>query len=196
MKILVFSTPRSGGTNFTHALSQVFKLQRYLSPFKLKSTSVDDEKFLLELISKDQILIKQDPISKNLDQFKKLIDHFDHNQIILLSRSNLKEATESYAYMEYHFLNGNFKPSASKYLWSKTPNYDDMEKTILKSYENLYIISEYLNKKMVSYEDLYYNKQKQTLIDLGFKDYIKDIVPYLDLGKKQRQSDVGVNKLI
>jgi hypothetical protein len=77
----------------------------------------------------------------------------DFKEVILLSRKNLIDCTESWSFLLHNAKKG-FR-SNLPYLWEKTPNYDEQLDFIKKCDEELKYISEKINTPIKFYEDLY-----------------------------------------
>lgn len=195
MRILLINTPRSGGTNLSSAICKSYKIDRITNPYKTNSYKTDLT-ILDEISNTTSILVRQDPSARNFDVLKNLVDSFEKKDIILLCRDNKKESTESYAYMEHYFSHGSFQQNTTKYIWEMTPNYMQSENVINESYNNLIEISKYLNKQIISYENLYFNNQKAMIDMMGFRDKSEEIIKVLSGYQRQRQYQEKINKVI
>jgi hypothetical protein len=99
----------------------------------------------------------------------------EFDEVILLSRKNLTDCAESWAFLMYMGKRKSFK-SNQPYLWERTPNYERVYKNILKWNEELTFISKELNIPITYYEDVYNSDEKGKLRKGNLNDYEKKII--------------------
>jgi SNF2 family DNA or RNA helicase len=74
------------------------------------------------------------------------------DKIYLLSRKDLKQCVDSWAYLNYNRGEIDFE---TEYYWEKTPNYDECEMQIYNWNNKLNLISNELNIPIIYYEDIF-----------------------------------------
>ena len=143
MKILILALARTGSTNFLFRLAKEHNLTPIFEPRQKEEFKEDTDniviKCILWCVPKDEIW------------FNELIKKFD--KVILLSRRNLKELTESLSYLK-HNLDKGFD-SYSEYLWEMTPNYIETEQEVIENNQKLIRLSKTIGVEITYYEDLY-----------------------------------------
>lgn len=145
MKILIISLPRTGSSSFCNYLADKHSLECIPEPFnelnnleKYKNYNWND---------KESICVKTHINHNDINFYLEYVKNFD--TIYLLSRKNLKECAESFAYATY---SRNF---SDKYEWKSTPNlYKCIE--LINEYNNKLIeLSKLLNLDIIYYEDIF-----------------------------------------
>ena len=148
MKILIISLPRTGSTSLLYKLGEEKKLQIIFEPWdgseRFKYNSNMDNCCL-------KTMIFQSPESNYLKYHEKLHKEFD--EVILLSRKNLKECSESWAYLKHH--NHKDFDSTKPYVWKTPPNIEKHADDIYKWNEDLIQLSKSLNVDITYYEDIF-----------------------------------------
>lgn len=162
MKILIIALARTGSTTLLNKLAKENNLTAIMEPQQKEEFREDEDGIVVKCI-----LWK---IPKDDSWFNELIKKFD--EVILLSRRNLKELVESLSYLKYNKDKGfDFD---MEYLWEMTPNYPEMEKLVNENNDELIKLSKSIGVEVTYYEDLYKdsingklrlgNLEKRTLI--------------------------------
>jgi len=187
MKILVLYTPRSGSTNFTNTISKYFKIKNITYPIKnsYDSNKIHDKiKFLKKLSG---FVLKQHTLCE-YDKLKLLIDSFDFDNIIMLSRISNLDAAQSLSYMRTH--TDSFNPWSTKYKYLDSSVNDQTEKEcknkIMYAVNMINLLSAELNVPIFYYEDLYLGDQEKTLENTKLDINIKTFLKILNSTEKQR----------
>jgi len=154
MKVLIISLPRTGSTSLMKKFVQSNKLRPVWEPF----ATINSNRLNLNYDTSNNIVVKTmifdvdnnetDPILFYTEFSKK----FD--EIILLSRRNLKECAESLAYMEKHV--GSGYSFDMQYVWDASGldvsgKYDFLK----KQNTDLEKLSDILNIPITYYEDIF-----------------------------------------
>ena len=183
MKILVLYTPRCGSTNFTNTLSKYFKVKNIMEPIKQSyDNSIINTK--IEFFKKlNGFVLKQNTLQK-YDKLKLLIDSFNFNNIILLSRLNSVEALQSFSYMEKNA--NTFNSWSTKYEYTESQLDYEYKHAIDYGQYMMKTLSDKLNIPVIYYEDLYLGNQIKTLENMNLNIDIKSFLELLNLTKKQR----------
>lgn len=157
MKILIISLPRTGSTSLLHKISKEKNLKPYFEPFDGSGRVIYN--------NEDNSVVKT--IICQHDNNIKLSESFD--EIILLSRRDLKACAESHSYRVHNSSKG-FN-SNQQYFWEETPidqiAYDD----IIKWNDEIHSLSKILNVPITYYEDIF-DPNSENRLRLGNK---KDI---------------------
>jgi hypothetical protein len=156
-KILIIALPRTGSTSLLAKLSKQHNLKAVFEPFDKNSQYPYDTK--LDNIVLKTMMYHLPPSSINvIDGYVELSKSF--NTTILLSRRDLKECYESWAYLQQHkdkpIIEGGFN-SKKHYFWSP-PKEDMLNKSfdfITKLHSELEEISNRLNIAITYYEDIF-----------------------------------------
>jgi len=183
MKILVLYTPRCGSTNFTNTLSKYFKVKNIMYPIKryYDIDTIDNKiKFLKKL---NGFVIKQNTL-QDYDKLKLLINSFNFDNIILLSRMNSLEAIQSFLHMETN--SNTFNSWSTKYNYIESQIDYEYEYTIDYGQAMMKILSDELNIPIIYYEDLYLGNQLKTLENMNLNINVENFLELLKLTKKQR----------
>lgn len=162
MKILIISLPRTGSTQLLFDLSKKYKLKPLFEPFDGSGRYHYNE-------NEDNIILKT-IINQYPDNIE-LSKNFD--EIILLSRRNLSECAESYAYFHHNKIKG-FKSNKDYYY--EGINEEDYESIFnrIKEYDSdLNKLSNELNVKVTYYEDLFDTNSQDRLRKFKKEDIIK-----------------------
>lgn len=151
MRTLIISLPRTGSSSLLEKISKEKNLKYVFEPFDgtnrwIYSENDDD------VAVKTLIFDKPDNWKTNIDFYLDLSKQF--NEIILLSRKNLKECAESWAY--YRFIKDlTGKSLMEKYHWEMTSNFDQIYEKIITWDRELKTLSEKLNIPITYYEDIF-----------------------------------------
>lgn len=149
MKILIVSLPRTGSTSLMEKISKERSIKFISEPF-------DGRKPYLENFPKDCVvksIIKQHPPNVNdiIEWYGKFSLEFD--DVILLSRKDLKSCWESLSYFTHNEKYG-FK-SNMEYYWKETPNINYYKNYILECNKLINDLSKKLKINIQYYEDIY-----------------------------------------
>lgn len=149
MRILIISLPRTGSTSLMYRYSEEYQIPFLFEPFT-------PTRYRFGVLPKN-IVIKtlmhhcpngfDNPISAYIE----LVKEFD--VVILLSRRDLKECSESWAYLEYN-RDKNFN-SIKHYVWKTPPNLEKCEANIQLWHSQLVKLSDLLNIPITYYEDIF-----------------------------------------
>ena len=150
MRKLIIALPRTGSSALLDTISKKDNLKSIFEPF-------DGTNRFPYIESEDEIIVKtmvfQFPkgVKPTNDFWLKFSKQFD--ETILLSRRNLKEQCESYAYFLYNM--GNTFTSNTEYVWRLTPNYNSAEYKLKEWSAALHSLSLELDIPITYYEDIY-----------------------------------------
>lgn len=172
MKILVISLPRTGSTSFSKKIALENNLSIVFEPFAPNAKQFNKIKNFETDYTKDNIVVKtivNDEYDTNW--FVNFSKEFD--KIYLLSRRNLKECIESWAYLNYKRNEIGFD-FETEYFWEKTPNYEKYENQILRWNEKLKEVSIKLNESIIYYEDIFDSTKNR--LRKGDKQFNKKII--------------------
>lgn len=174
MNILIISLPRTGSTELGEKISIKHKLKYECEPFnksnRLLDTTQLDNIVLKTIIFHLPLYVNE---SNRINWLIELSKNF--NEIILLSRRNLIDCAESWAYLQYYEKQKSFKAD-TPYLWERTPNYDEEFEFIKKCNFELECISQKLNIPITYYEDIYDENDSNRLRKGNRFDYSKNII--------------------
>jgi len=167
MKILIISLPRTGSTSLMYKIANDKNLLAICEPFDIRQ--IQYEIFPDNCVVKS--IIKQHPkdVTDIISFYLEFSKSFD--EIILLSRKNLKLCWESLAFFTHHEEKG-FK-STMEYYWENTPNINHSKTYVMESEELLLELSNKLEIKIVYYEDLFDENSTKKLRKGDKKDNIK-----------------------
>jgi hypothetical protein len=171
MKVLIIALARTGSTNLLYKLSNENNLKLIFEPYNPKgyigpSFDLDEDNIIIKTIFWQPSDRTNDIIQWYIDLSKKF------NNIILLSRKNLRECAESWAYFKYNNVRNGFE-SNQEYVWELTPNFDEQYKFIIEQNQKLIELSNKLKIPITYYEDLYANSTSGKL-RLGDRDKLKN----------------------
>lgn len=174
MNILIIALPRTGSSELGKRLSIKHNLKYEFEPFNSSTTIPDISKFKNAVVK--TIIFHLPNIIKNEDRLDWLI-HLtkEFDEVILLSRKNLTDCAESWAYLMYKEKEKNFKSNES-YLWERTPNYDKEYEYIQRCNNEMIYLSNTLNIPITFYEDIYDINDKDKLRKGNRLDYPTQII--------------------
>lgn len=150
MRILILSLPRTGSTSFLYKcaeeniLKPIFEPLDPLRPEKLDITQNN-------IAVKTMIYHIPPGFNDAITGYVALAKEFD--KVILLSRKDLNECAESWAYLRHHN-NKNFD-STKHYVWTTPPDVDKHMQDVIKWDSDLKEISDILNVDIIYYEDIF-----------------------------------------
>ena len=166
MKLLIISLPRTGSSTLLFKLAEEKKLKPIYEPFH---DGTNQFKNWTYNPNEDNIIVKTiiNQHQNNLD----LVKEFD--EVILLSRRDLKECAESYAYFMVNVRDG-FQ-SWQEYYYDNITESDYMYalNLISKMNEDIQIISNELNIPITYYEDLFDIESEERLRKYSTKEVKK-----------------------
>jgi hypothetical protein len=144
MSVLIISLPRTGSTSLLHKIAKEKNLKPLFEPFD--GTGRIEYNGERDVVVKTIICHHND----NLELSKK----FD--EVILLTRRNVKECTESHAYQTYFSKKKNYN-SNTPYVYEEVPSeiYELCYNDIIKWNEELNELSTKLNVSIRYYEDIF-----------------------------------------
>lgn len=156
MRVLIIALPRTGSTSLLKKLSKQYKLKSLFEPF-IGASKYDYSDTLKNIVVKT-MMYHLPPKSDNvIDGYIQLSSKFD--EVTLLSRRNLNECAESWAYLQEHNrpnIMSGFN-SIKHYIWDP-PSDDKIQKAldfVVNLHSELEKISEVLNIPITYYEDIY-----------------------------------------
>lgn len=156
MRILIIALPRTGSTSLLEKLSKQYNLKAVFEPFIGASRYAYSD--TLKNIVVKTMMYHLPPNSDNvIDGYIQLSSKFD--EVILLSRRNLNECSESWAYLQEHNqpkMKGGFH-SQKHYIWNP-PADDKIQKAldfVVNLHSELEEIGKALNIPITYYEDIY-----------------------------------------
>lgn len=184
MRILVINVNRSGSTNLCKGLSKYFQVKYYPSPERSYILHQPKE---LDFYKENPNVLHMRTLNNTVESLSRVCDIYDN--IIILSRRNLTEAIESWAYISTMRDDPNVKfgSHTTRYVWEKTENYDEVEYELHKGNQIIETISTKYNIPITYYEDLYYTNQKQTVESFNLEIDYGEFKQYLDTSKRQRR---------
>jgi hypothetical protein len=151
MKILIISLPRTGSTELLYRISNQNNLKAIFEPFDGSGRFAYNSN--MNNIVVKTIIIQYPSHIKSSNKFNWFVNFTkEFDKVILLSRRNIKELCESYAYFLYYKDKGF--DSISEYKWKMTPNYDNTVNKINSMLEDIQTLSEKLNIPLTYYEDI------------------------------------------
>jgi hypothetical protein len=151
MKILIVSLPRTGSSELLYRLCNTHNLKNIYEPF--------DKTGLSEYIKgedniglKSLIYDKIEGYKDNVEFYVELSKEFD--QIILLTRRDLKKCAESWAYYR-HIKDTTGESTMQPYKWKLTDNFEKCYINIIDWDNQLKLLSKKLNIGLTYYEDIF-----------------------------------------
>jgi hypothetical protein len=170
MKVLIISLPRTGSSNLQKKISEENNLKLIYEPYNPKGYygpefSLDEDNIIIKTL----FLHPFNRTNDLIEWFNELSRNFD--ETILLSRKNLKECAESWAYFLHNNTLNKFS-SEDPYIWELTPNFEKAYESIIEQNNQLIELSKKLNIDIKYYEDLYQN-EKSGKLRVGNKNDIK-----------------------
>ena len=174
MNILIISLPRTGSTELGKDISIKHKLKYECEPFNGGSRLLNHSD-LNNIVLKTILFHLPSYVneSNRINWLVELSNNF--NEVILLSRRNLVQCAESWAYLQYNEKQKSFKAD-TPYLWERTPNFDEEFKFIQKCNFELEYISQKLNIPITYYEDIYNENDSNRLRKGNRFDFSKNII--------------------
>jgi hypothetical protein len=171
MKVLIIAIPRSGSNTLLKTISSMLKLKKIDEPFN----EVLWENVKYDIIPENNVVVKSlidimVPNQTSINFYKEYSKSFD--KIIILSRHNLKEVAESYAFQidrnernEWH----------SKYKYTHKENIDKHYEFIYKQNSDIIKLSKELKIEMDWYEDLYSGERDKLIYFINKHDLGIDV---------------------
>jgi hypothetical protein len=128
MRLLVISLPRTGSTSFSKDLAQKNNLSFVFEPFAPNAELLNILKNFEIDHTKDDVVVKTLVNDEyNVNWFVELSKEF--NKTYLLSRRNLKQCIDSWAYLNHNRGKIDFE---TEYYWEMTPNYNECQQQIVR----------------------------------------------------------------
>jgi len=146
MKVLLITLPRTGSTSLLKRISKEQKLNSISEPFNNVNSNLEKYKDY-DWKNTNDICVKTHINHKDVTFYLDFIKFFD--EVILLSRKDLKALAESLSYANY------FQNFTEKYDWINTPNLDENIKLVKEFNKELEKLSKLINIKILYYEDLF-----------------------------------------
>jgi len=153
MKVLIMSVPRSGSTSLMKSISSEKNLEYIFEPFSYRiyerNLYTSDKKNVVVklLVGQDSSYSKKINYDRWLSWSIEFVKEFD--EVILLSRKNTKEASESYSNALW---TGNWYDT---YEYTSLPNIGDALNHLTESNKYLNSLSEKTSIPITYYEDIY-----------------------------------------
>jgi hypothetical protein len=185
MKILIIAIPRSGSQSLMKCIGSCLKLTTIGEPFNeaiRKNVNFNDTVVENNVVVKSLIDIN---IPNVINFYKEYSKSFD--KTILLSRKNTKELSESY---EFQIWKDELTTWHQKYTYSQNGDIDKWVEFMIKTKNNLEILSNELNIEIDWYEDLYCGDEEKIVNFLNKHEITVDIPEfseYLNPKHKLRQ---------
>jgi hypothetical protein len=186
MKILIISVPRSGSNTLLKTISSMLKLKKIVEPFN----EVLWKNVKYDIIPENNVVVKSliaINVNNPIEFFKKYSKLFD--KTILLSRKNTQETVESYSFQALQT-----KPGPNrwhkKYIYTQNGDIGRWKNWMIKTKNNLEILSNELNIEIDWYEDLYCGDEEKIVNFLNKHEITVDIPEfseYLNPKHKLRQ---------
>lgn len=164
MRILIISLPRTGSTSLLNKIAKERNLKAYFEPFDGTNRVLYN--------GEDNSIVKT--IICHHPNNLELAKGFD--EVILLSRKNLKELIESHSYQTYFSKRGY--NSNSQYVY-KTPPQDVINlctSDILNWNEEINYLSDITKIPITYYEDIYNPNDSKRLRKGNLDDYEKKLI--------------------
>ena len=146
MKILLITLPRTGSTSLLKKIGEEQNLISITEPFNNVNGNLEKYKYYNWKNTND-ICVKTHINHKDVTFYLDFIKFFD--EVILLSRKDLKALAESLSHANY------FQNFTEKYDWINTPNLDENIKLVKEFNKELEKLSKLINIKILYYEDLF-----------------------------------------
>ena len=151
MKILIISLPRTGSSSLLEKICEEKNLKYVYEPFDMTgrwSYNKNEDNVAV----KSLIFDKTENYKDNIEFYVELSKEFD--EIILLTRKDLKACAESWAYYR-HIKDTIGKSTMGKYFWKSTNNFESIYQMIIEWDTQLKKLGELLNIKLTYYEDIF-----------------------------------------
>lgn len=161
MKVLILSVPRSGSTSLMKSISSEKNLEYIFEPFSYRvyerNLYTSDKKNVVVklLVGQDTTYSKKINYDRWLEWSIDFVKEFD--EVILLSRKNIKEASESYSNALW---TSNWY---DRYEYKSLPNIGHALNHITESNKYLNYLSEKTSIPITYYEDIYDKKSNNRL---------------------------------
>ena len=167
MKILIISLPRTGSSNFLFKIAEEKKLKPIFEPFH---DGTNQYKNWIYNPEEDNVVVKT-IVHHHIDNLE-IAKQFD--EIILLSRKNLKECAESYAFFNNNIF-GSFTSYQPYYYENVTDSQFNYAYKSIKKYDSeLKKLSKILNIPIIYYENIYDVNDSERLRKYERKNVIKN----------------------
>lgn len=174
MSILIIALPRTGSSELGKNLSDKNRLKYVYEPFDafkgIKNIDVNKNTLIKTVVFRHPVFIEEAERISWLIEFTKKFD-----STILMSRRNIIECAESWAYLVHNKKEINFRGDAP-YFWEKTPNYDQALTFIKNCHTDLEYISEKIDVPITYYEDIYDLNDKGRLRKGNKEEIVKKII--------------------
>lgn len=144
MKILIIALPRTGSTTLLYRTAKEKNLKAFFEPFSLKENYYFNSNMKNIVV---KTIIHQHPDNVSLAK--------DFDEVILLSRKNLKSHTESLAYLYHNAPEGYNSNNSYSYIEPPLKTLEKAKDQILKKNKELKALSKELNVPIQYYEDLF-----------------------------------------
>jgi len=195
MKILMLYTPRCGSTSILKYYEKINPEYNIISqPWSplVSELEAKNKMEYTEIVSNKNVFVKSDIKLFFYKQIPFEVVKNDFDKIIVLSRRNHTEQTESLA----HAAKNNSFLESNKYLIDKDLNFfmKEMDMVLLEEKSKIQELKEKLNAKDFYYEDLYYNSFEElfTYLEIEYNEnYFKQ---FLDIKNMYRLDDVNIKK--
>jgi hypothetical protein len=195
MKILMLYTPRCGSTSILKYYEKINPEYNIISqPWSplVSELEAKNKMEYTEIVSNKNVFVKS---AIGLFFYKQIpfeVVKNDFDKIIVLSRRNHTEQTESLA----HAAKNNSFLESNKYLIDNDLNFfmKEMDNVLLEEKSKIQELKEKLNAKDFYYEDLYYNSFEElfTYLEIEYNEnYFKQ---FLDIKNRYRLDDVNIKK--
>ena len=154
MKLLIIALPRTGSTSLMKQFAQSNKLRAVFEPFGITNSNKPNLNYdtLNNIVVKTMIFDVDNNETDSILFYTEFSKKFD--EIILLSRRNLKECAESLAYMEKHV--GKGYTLDMQYVWDAAGlDVNGRYMFLEKQNSDLKKLSNILNIPITYYEDIF-----------------------------------------
>lgn len=195
MRILMLYTPRCGSTSILKYYEKIYPTHTIInqpwSPLVSELESKNTIKYS-QIVSYENVFVKS---AIGLFFYKQIsYDDVrrDFDKIVVLSRRNHKEQTESLA----HAAKYNSFLESSKYLIDNNLEFllKEMDEVLLEEKSRIYELKENLNAEVFYYEDLYYGSFDNLFDYLELKYVEEHYREFLDIKNKYRLNDLSIKK--
>ena len=164
MKTLIIALPRTGSTNYMHQLAKERVASSRMEPMHIRNAdgSIFSVREMTNVVVKT-ILRLDTPVSDD-KYFAFLLNAMkEYDEIILLTRRDLKACAESWAYFKNNKAVGY--ESTGSYVWKSNKGFDGDYYQIRKLDNELKHMSRNLGIPLIYYEDIFdqYGPQRQRL---------------------------------
>jgi hypothetical protein len=150
MRILIIALPRTGSTSLLEKYAREFKLRSLFEPYDGSDRYIYKPN-LNDIVVKTMIYHTPYGYSDIINGYVELSKEFD--RVILLTRKNLNECAESWAYLR-HNMSNQFH-SQKHYVWKLPSNIEKHMEDIENWHKQLLEISKILNIEITYYEDIF-----------------------------------------